>query len=166
MTNQHLDDNMIQAYTWDAEMLSSEQHAHMNTCERCQAKAGTYRALFTKVSELPAPAFDFDLSALVVQQIEHNMAKESIHPADMAARRGAQLARPVKIAWPLLLLCIGGLTLIVGALYYLQEYFTDVLVGLSSLVIITVVIMVLLIAGFLAYDEFRKYHKQMSSLDF
>jgi hypothetical protein len=161
MRSLHLDDNIIQAYTWDKDILAPDQQLHMSTCMYCREKAESYRVLFAKVADLPAPAFDFDLSDIVMKQIQEQAAANTPGVKTASAKPNR-----VRIAWPILLVCLAGVALTGSVLYYLQDYFTDVLVGLSSLITILVIITVILIGGFLGYEEFRKYNKQMSRLDF
>ena len=69
MTISHLSEQEIQQYVLDRKNTGSDISAHIHDCERCQAKATAYSTLFKELKEIPKPAFDFDLSELVLNQL-------------------------------------------------------------------------------------------------
>ncbi len=151
--NGHLDDELIQEYAANPAVLTVTAAAHIAGCAHCQARAAGYRELFSQVSELPKPAFDFDLSKLVMEKIAVS------NPNPVAAT-------DKKTAWTLWSLAIVSVAVFGSILYYLRDYLTDLMSGLSSAVTILVILTMLLIAVFLVIDEYRKYNKQINSLDF
>jgi hypothetical protein len=69
MTTAHLTETAIQLYAAEPDAISKEQMAHVLDCHFCQAKAANYTLLFNSIHDMPKPAFDFDLSALVIEQL-------------------------------------------------------------------------------------------------
>ena len=69
MMTEHVSEADIQLYVTEPELLDANQKVHMQTCARCQAQAANYTLLFKSIQESPKPAFNFDLSALVMDQL-------------------------------------------------------------------------------------------------
>jgi len=69
MTSPHLSDYDLQAAAEAGALLPAAQAAHLRGCARCQSQVATYRQLFAAAARLPAPAFDFDLTASVLAQL-------------------------------------------------------------------------------------------------
>ena len=69
MKNGHLDDEMIQEYVWNPTVLSATALAHIVHCQHCKTRADNYQALFSQVTDLPKPSFQFALSQIVMEKI-------------------------------------------------------------------------------------------------
>ena len=65
----HLNEEQIQLYAEQAELAGSEVIKHLQQCESCRVKAENYRQVFSSLSALASPAFDFDLPEMVRQQL-------------------------------------------------------------------------------------------------
>lgn len=72
----HLSEAQLQEYALDT-VASGESLLHLETCPACMAKLKEYQVLFTGLSSLPSPAFDFDLASSVVAQLNKESAKTS-----------------------------------------------------------------------------------------
>ena len=68
MTQPHLSDHALQLAA-DASPLPAAAAAHLHGCGQCQAQLAAYQQLFSAVSHLPPPAFEFDLAAAVLAQL-------------------------------------------------------------------------------------------------
>ena len=68
-TSPHLSEQALQAAAEAAALLPTAQAAHLQGCALCQSRVNTYRQLFGAAAQLPAPAFDFDLTASVLAQL-------------------------------------------------------------------------------------------------
>ncbi|HMG67508.1 MAG TPA: hypothetical protein VK588_07475 [Chitinophagaceae bacterium] len=71
MSHSHPSESQIQEYALDKSNCTTEDIVHIESCAECSADVKTYLLLFTKIVEQPTPVFEFDLSTLVVSQLEH-----------------------------------------------------------------------------------------------
>ncbi|MEO6722989.1 MAG: hypothetical protein ABIN67_21665 [Ferruginibacter sp.] len=69
MIKAHLTDAEIQRYVTEPQAISQQMANHIQGCAICQAKAANYVQLFNNIKAAAKPAFDFDLSALVMEQL-------------------------------------------------------------------------------------------------
>jgi hypothetical protein len=69
MITAHLTDAEIQLYVAEPEMTSDQLKIHIQDCASCQARAANYQLLFRGVHDQAKPQFNFDLSALVLEQL-------------------------------------------------------------------------------------------------
>lgn len=69
MKTVHLTEAEIQVYVTEPEVLGTKQKSHVLDCAHCQSKVANYSLLFKCIHETPKPAFDFDLSTLVLEQL-------------------------------------------------------------------------------------------------
>lgn len=145
MNNGHLTDTLIQQYTLDKSSLDVVSMAHMASCAHCRQKAAGYKLLFSEIEDIPAPAFDFDLTKIVMAQLPKRRKRHS---------------------WVVVLISIVTVIFIGAPIYFFQEYFQDMIAGISVIVLYLIGIIILLILVFQILDEYRKYDKQISSLDF
>jgi hypothetical protein len=65
----HLTDAEIQLFVAEPEMTSDKLKIHIHDCANCQTRAANYRLLFNGIYDHAKPQFDFDLSALVMEQL-------------------------------------------------------------------------------------------------
>lgn len=65
----HLTDAELQQYITEPQTLDSEKTAHALSCAHCAVKAANYQVLFQGIQKEPSPAFEFDLSALIMEQL-------------------------------------------------------------------------------------------------
>ena len=69
MTSPHFSEYELQQAAEAASLLSPPQAAHLRGCCLCQGRAATYQHLFAAATQLPPPAFGFDLTAAVLAQL-------------------------------------------------------------------------------------------------
>jgi hypothetical protein len=65
----HLTEVEIQLYVAEREALSEQRLTHVELCPLCQASAANYALLFESIHNMEKPAFDFDLSKLVMSEL-------------------------------------------------------------------------------------------------
>jgi hypothetical protein len=177
MITDHLTDDIIQQFALEAEFRDEISKAHIAACKHCQLRAESYRVLFTRVAEQSPAVFDFDISTLVLSQLPTAglNAIETLPEANQMSTRAAVNQRTVIAAHPqrgrgksigfIIAACLCLTGSISAALYFMQDYLVDILSGLSMMITCLIVITVLLILGFLVYDEYQKHNKQLNSLD-
>ena len=69
MNTRHLTEEEIQQYALDNSGSYNKAAEHIHSCEQCSEKAETYRLLFNGIQQQHQPAFDFDLTELVMAQL-------------------------------------------------------------------------------------------------
>jgi hypothetical protein len=69
MTNKHPDDEDIQQYVLEISGCDEDTIDHIRHCTRCSSMAEQYRILAGRIKELEKPAFDFDVSGMVLAQL-------------------------------------------------------------------------------------------------
>jgi len=148
MTSKHITDNDIQQFVLDEANCPFDVIDHMSVCQNCRAKAETYKLLFSEIKRQAKPAFDFDLTEVVLSNIAH---KETV---------GSQTSA---LIW---LFTIIGLSSVVIIIYLFGNYVVRVFVGVSSMAMYLVVTTSVLLLLFQGIEIFRKYRNQMASLDF
>jgi hypothetical protein len=143
MSNIHLDENTIQQYAITGVLDGEEQTQHFLHCNHCREKAAAYTQLLAGIKDQPAPAFDFDLAALVMQKI----------PAKKAA-----------IPWQPVLIIAGLLCIISLVTYNLRTVFGTVFKGLSSMAASLIFIAVISVLLFQLADMVNKHRQQINAL--
>jgi hypothetical protein len=147
MTTAHPNDNEIQEYSL-GNMSDMVIATHMDNCALCSAKAAQYRLIFAAVKQQPAPVFDFDVTALVMQQLP---AAKTKHSSDRYPAYA-----------------IGGMVVFaLAALIYLaKNYFTGIVNGLAPVLIGLIIITAVIITAFLLADMYKKFRAKMDALNF
>jgi len=167
MTDKHLTDQMIQEYLWEPEKLDPAAQAHVAVCEHCQSLAAGYRLLFSGVTKIKQPQFDFDLAESVMQfipriQAEIQSQTELLLPG--AVKKAVDPDKR-KIAWPLLVVSVLAAIVIAVAVYMMWDTIGNIVAGSSLVLTYLVIMIVVLIMAFLGFEEFRKYNNQLNNLE-
>lgn len=69
MITAHLTDEELQLYVTEPEITSDQLKIHIQDCANCQTRAANYQLLFNGIHDHAKPQFNFDLSALVLEQL-------------------------------------------------------------------------------------------------
>jgi len=69
MTTAHLNDTELQLYITDPQIISQQITNHMQDCAICQSRVAEYILILNNIKTAAKPVFDFDLSALVMEQL-------------------------------------------------------------------------------------------------
>jgi hypothetical protein len=75
MNSEHVDEAAIQEYALNKLNCSAIVIKHIESCGLCLAQAGLYEQMFSGLKQIPAPAFGFDLSSLVIRQLPKKKAR-------------------------------------------------------------------------------------------
>lgn len=142
----HLSDDEVQQFVVDEQNCEATIVDHTHICSECKMKVEVYRSLIAGIIEQPEPAFDFDLSTLVLQELPSSKQKTS----------------DKMLLWILIFISVG---LIGTGLYFYQGYLTSLFEGLTSIIIYLVVVTAIAIMVFLFVDLYKKYNKEMKLLD-
>lgn len=148
MTTNHLSETEIQQYVLAKASCEKEIVAHIEVCEGCQAKAATYQLLFAEIKEQPKPAFDFNLSELVLQQLPQAKPKFSFQ------KFFVYLVAFIAVS------AIG----IPGYIFW--KNITYIFAGVSVFFIWIIIIFTVIIIAFQSIEMYKKYQRQMDVLNF
>lgn len=146
MVTKHLTDDEVQQYVVDKQNCEMKIVEHIHLCGECKLKAEIYQSLVTGIKEQPQPAFNFDLSKLVVQQLPS--AKET-------ASDGLLLR---------LLLFIGVALIGTGA-YFFEGSFVYLFKGVAAILVYLIIITAVTVCIGLFIDMYKKYNNEMKLLD-
>mgnify|MGYP001386358578 CR=1 FL=1 len=69
MNNEHVSDDIIQAYILD-EITDKEVSLHMSSCHECRVKLQSYRILMDQLNAIEPEVFTIDVASLVMHKIE------------------------------------------------------------------------------------------------
>ena len=142
----HLSDDEVQQFVVDKLNCEKEILEHVHLCEGCKTKVEVYRLLVTGIKQQPQPAFDFDLSATVLQQLPLLKEKTSDRT----------------LLWALIFIGV----VFVGLIgYYFQHSFAYLFEGISAIFMYLIVISVVTVLAGLFIDMYKKYNKEMKLLD-
>ena len=146
MVTKHLNDDEVQLFVTDKSHCEKRIAEHIHLCEECRTKVEVYQLLITGIKQQPQPAFDFDLSKMVLQQLPSTKTTIANDKA--------------------LVLIFGfmGIAFLGGAIYIFQRYF-DLFEGMKTIFIYLIVITAITVLIYLLIDMYKKYQKEMKVLD-
>ena len=146
MVIKHLTDDEVQQYAADKSNSEKRIVEHIHLCEECRSKVEVYQLLITGIKQLPQPAFDFDLSKMVLQQLPSSKTSTANDNA---------------LVW---IFGFMGIAFLGGAIYFFQSYF-DLFEGIKTILIYLIVISAITVLVYLIIDMYKKYQKEMKVLD-
>ena len=146
MVIKHLTDDEVQQYVVDKQHCEVEIVEHIHLCEMCRAKVEVYQLMIKGIKQQPQPAFDFDLSKMVLQQLPSPVTKVS---------------NDKLFVW---LFVSTGIIFIGGSLYFFQSYF-DLFESMRTISIYLIAITAITILAYLFIDMYNKYRQGMKVLD-
>lgn len=69
MSATHLTETELQQFVVEPELIGKQLMAHVQVCTVCQTKSANYALLINGIQEAAKPAFNFDVSALVLNRL-------------------------------------------------------------------------------------------------
>ncbi|MEJ8841813.1 hypothetical protein WG954_05410 [Lacibacter sp. H375] len=149
MNTKHLTDDELQQYALNSADDNSTIAEHLHFCEDCKSAVETYRLLFTSISEQEVPAFEFDVSELVVMQLQPQ-SKTKLLPEDF-----------------FIYLFSFAMIVITGVmLYFFRRYMIELFSGAGNFVVYLTVSSVTVLLVFLCIDQYKTYQQKMKAIDF
>lgn len=148
MNTKHLTDDELQQYALNSADCDSTFVEHVHFCEDCKAAVETYRLLFTGISEQEVPAFDFDLSELVVKQLQPS-PKTKLLPEDFFI-----------YLFSFVMIIITGV-----AIYFFRGNISELFSGAGNFAVYLTVASVAVLLVFLCIDQYKMYQQKMKALD-
>ena len=143
MTTTHLTDAELQLYVAEPGAINEQLKTHVQACANCHAKATNYQLLFHSIQIEAKPRFDFDLTALVLQQLPE--------------------PKPA-FTWAAILVSGISILLIALSLVFFWPSMTIVIGNASNVALITAVTAAFVILIFQAFEMFKNHKRQMYTL--
>ena len=146
MVIKHLTDDEVQQYVVERQHSEVKIIEHIHFCEVCRAKVEVYQLMIKGIKQLPQPAFEFNLSELVVQQLPSPKEKTNDR----------------LLLWMLLFMSIG----FIGSIFYYFEGSFDYLFrGIAAIFIYLMIVTALTVIAGLLITMYKKYDTEMKLLD-
>ena len=146
MVIKHLTDDEVQQYVVEKQHCEVKIVEHINSCEVCSAKVEVYQLMIKGIKQQSQPAFDFDLSKIVLQKLPSS--KTSI-------------ANDYALIW---IFSFMGIAFLGGTIYFFQSYF-DLFEGIKIIFIYLIIITAVSVLAYLFIDMYKKYKHGMKVLD-
>jgi hypothetical protein len=148
MSYRHPSELQIQEYALDKSNCPAEVIGHIESCTDCNTDVKTYQLLFSEIVEQPAPVFDFDLTSLIVSQLEHASPRLSV---DHFVAGFLVIFASCSIGIPLFIFRNNILYMFNGV----PPFFIYSILGSTSIIVIIKILMM-----------YKKYQNQMRLLNF
>lgn len=148
MNISHPSEREIQQFALDRTSVSTAVTAHIEQCAHCREEVNTYQLLFSGIAQQPDPAFDFDLSALILPQLP-------------VARKQLSADRLVA-GFLVLFVCF----CVAIPVYIFRQYFLYMFSDISTFFIYAMLCSAVLIILYKAINMYKKYQQQMRLINF
>lgn len=148
MNAKHLTENELQQYALNSAACDSAIAEHVHFCEDCKAAVETYRLLFTGISEQEVPAFGFDLSELLVKQLQPS-PKSKLLPEDFFI-----------YLFSFVMIVVTG-----AAMYFFWGNISELFSGAGNFAVYLTVASVAVLLVFLCIDQYKTYQQKIKALD-
>lgn len=89
MRGMHPSEERLQQYVLDPGTCPQEETRHIADCPHCQTQIGIYGFVTAELAGQPVPAFDFDLSSLVVGRLQTAGTRDLQDLAPMQEKKGS-----------------------------------------------------------------------------
>jgi len=147
MVLKHLTDDEVQQYVVDKQHCDLKIVKHIHFCEECNRKVEVYQLMIKGIKQQLQPAFDFDLTKMVLHQLPQSKTKVS---------------KDRLLIYMVIFIGIGFTS---GIFYYFQNYFKFFFEGISIILGFLIGITALTVLAGLFIDMYKKYRKEMKVLD-
>ena len=148
MKTNHLLESEIQQYCLDR--LNCEKHIidHIQSCESCKEKVEAYTVIFSTIKDQPEPAFDFDLTDMVMNQLPQT--------------------KPNVIVDKTMIFVLSFIALIaVGfTIVFFGSWFSELMTKITPMLIYFLSTCVVSLMIFMGIDLFSEYHKKLKILNY
>ena len=148
MNTTHLTDDELQQYALNSADRDSTIAEHVYFCEDCKTAVEMYRLLFTGISEQEVPAFDFNLSELVLKQLQPQ-PKTKLLPEDFF----------IYLFTFLTIILTGAM------LYFFRGYMIELFNGAGNFTVYLTVASVAVLLIFLCIDQYKTYQQKIKALN-
>jgi hypothetical protein len=144
----HLTDAQIQQVVFDQSGVADDSKLHIQHCAACSRRVEEYRLFFGELKALPEAAFDFNLEAMIMEQLP----QPSINPKE---GRG--------LLYGFAIICFLS---VLSLIHFFGKDLVALFGGMELLLTGFIVTTALCVLVFLAVDMYRMYLKKMKALNF
>jgi hypothetical protein len=155
MIDKHPEDADIQQFVLEEQNCSPDIVAHMHLCSVCNAKAETYRLIFSEIKQETKPVFDFDLSALVLKQV----AEESKFSLNSLPGFGIIFSIIAAIAIPAYLYKT-------AIRLFIKKYLLALTSGISTMIVYLIIAAFLMLIIFQCIEMYKKHQRKIDDLNY
>ena len=148
MNKSHPTQLEIQEYSLDKSACGHAIIAHIESCAECLEEVRTYRFVFSEIKQRPKPAFDFDLSALVISQL----------PQSKPRLTADRFVAGFLVIFVFSFICI--------PVFLFRQYILNMFSGIPPFFIYPIIGSAFIIVLFKTLDMYNKYKAQMRLLNF
>ena len=148
MITRHLTDHEMQQYALDSSNCEMKIVEHVEHCEECTDNVISYQLLFSGIKHQAIPAFDFNLSEMVLAQLPSPKSRFSLDRV--------------------LVYLLALITILLAAVifYFFHEYLVSLFTGITQYQIYLILPAIITILLILCIDMHKNYKKKMKALDF
>jgi cell division protein FtsL len=147
MTTLHLTENEIQEHIFN-NISKADTINHIQQCKQCSLKVAQYKMMFEVIKQQSKPAFDFNITQLVMEQLPVAKEKTLLEKHFVYFIAGAVL----------LMLAL--------LIYSIKNYLANITIGLQPVLVSLITTTALIISIFLIVDMYKKFKSQMNTLNY
>jgi hypothetical protein len=144
----HLTDAQIQQFVFDQTEVTDDSKVHIQHCAACSRRVEEYRLFFGELKMLPEASFDFNLEAIVMEQLPPS----AINPKEDKS-----------LLYGFAIICFLS---VLSLIYFFGKELVHLFGGMELLLTGFIVTTALCIGVFLGIDMYRMYLKKMKALNF
>ena len=142
----HADDLSIQQYAFDSAECDPQVAYHITACGACLAKVEAYTTLATSVKALPEPILDYNLSNLVIRQIQVQTEADS------------------KRSYLYAVVALVAISFFALALFLFNSTVSYLLDGAPANQIYFIISVTVFATAILVFDQFRTFNARLKTL--
>jgi hypothetical protein len=144
----HLTDAQIQQVVFDQSEVADDSKVHIQHCAACSKRVEEYRLFFGELKRLPEATFDFNLEAIIMEQLP----QPSIKPKEGKG-----------LLYGFAIICFLS---VLSLIYLFGKELVALFGGIELLLTGFIVTTALCILIFLVIDMYQMYLKKMKALNF
>jgi hypothetical protein len=148
MKQEHLSENELQQFALVQQETDHELAAHVHACAKCAAAISNYRAMFSALSAVEKPVFDFDIEKQVLAQLAVSTTAKS------------------RYSWPALLMYTIAVIIVAIPFFVMSSYFKNLFTGIPDMILYMIIVTTLTIVIFQCGEMLAAYRKKMNVLKF
>jgi hypothetical protein len=148
MKQEHLSENELQQFALERQETDHEMAAHVHACAKCTTAIANYRVMFSALSTVEKPVFEFDIEKQVMAQL----------PVSTTAKS--------RFSWSSLLLCTIAVIIVAIPLFVMRSSFKELFSGIPDMILYLIVVTTLTIVIFQCSEMLTFYRKKMNVLKF
>jgi Na+/glutamate symporter len=148
MNDSHPSEQEIHEFVFEKSLAAPSVVAHIESCALCLIEVKNYQLLISELKQQTAPAFDFDLSALVIPQL----------PKESPLLKTDRFIAGFLVFF---ICCFIGVPVVL-----FRQYILNMFSGISPFFVYAMIGSAMVILIYKTLEMYRKYQKQMRLLNY